>query len=307
MLIPIENIRQAKIQLRPVLKQTVEYHELLNSIKVDGILQPILVRPVEGDSYEVIEGNWRYHAATDAGLSEMPCLVREATDEEVEVIQVKAQAIRPETPKSELAKRLHLLMERRDMSIGQLSRLTTKAPNWIRKILSLTRLLPEAQKMVDRGEITMRNAVALGRLKKPLQVNFLAHAVILSPTDFEEMVRRAVKDYRQCAQQDMTTWLDYRDSHYVAYLRQLKEIEDEIKCNRAALRSIRKLEATTPLDGWRACLTWIYHIDPDSLSKQKAEKEVLKTRRLSFDERRKHNEFTLKELRNISPEINYEH
>jgi len=305
MLIPIENIRPPKILLRPVKKQTVEYHELLNSIKVDGILQPILVR-TQGDYYEVVEGNWRYHAAADAGLREMPCLVRDLSDEEVEVIQLKTNSIRPETPKTEVAKRLHLLMERGDLTMGQLSRLVNKGPSWISKMLSINRLIPQAQKMVDRGEITLRNSTALARLKPGLQENFLAHAVMLKATEFEDMVRRAVKDYRQCVQQDMTAWLAYRDSHYVAYLRQLDEIEDEIKCNRAARRAIRKLGAETPLDGWRACLAWIYHIDPDSLAKQKVEKERLKKRRETFQERKQRNEFTIKQLRNISPEINYE-
>ena len=166
MLIPIENLRPPKMQLRPVLQHSVEYQELVDSIKVDGILQPILVRLLKGDVYEVIEGNWRYHASRDAGLTEMPCHVREMTDAEVEVVQLKAQALRPETPKIEIAKRLHLLMEREEMTLGDLSKLVNKAPSWIRSMLSLTRLVPEAQKMVNRGEISMRKATSQPAMRR---------------------------------------------------------------------------------------------------------------------------------------------
>lgn len=306
MLIPLTDIRPPKIQLRPVLKKSVAYYELRDSVKVDGILQPILVRP-KGDHYEVIEGNWRYNVAVDLRLPAMPCLVRDMTDAEVEVIQLKAQAIRPETPKIDIAKRLHLLMERDDLTIGDLTRLINKGPSWIKQMLSLTRLVPQAQKMVNRGEIGLRNGVALARLPELLQGNFLVHAVVLSVREFEEMVRVAVKDYRQCAQQDTTAWIDYRDSHYIAELRQMKELKGEIKTNRAALRAIRKLGAATPLDGWRACLAWLFQIDPDSLGRQKAEKEARGQKRKSFAERRKQNRTLLKELRDLEPEIDYEH
>ena len=98
--IDIELIKPPRIQLRPVLKGTVDYHELMDSMKKDGVLQPILVRPI-GDHYEVVEGNWRYHAAVDIGLREIPCLVKELTDADIEVIQLKTNSIRPETPRSD--------------------------------------------------------------------------------------------------------------------------------------------------------------------------------------------------------------
>jgi len=299
MLIPIESIRPPKFELRPVLKQTVDYHELMDSVKSIGILQPILVRP-KGDLYEVIEGNWRYNVAKDVGLKEIPCLVRDMTDDEVEVVQLQAQANRPATSPSDLAKRLQLLLKREDMTIGQLGRLINKGPTWIKRILCVNRLVPKAIKMVDRGEITVRNAAALSRLPNVLQPNFLVHAVVETAVNFEELVRRAVKDYRQCTQQDMTAWIEYRDTHYVASLRQLKDIEAEAKSSRAAQQVIPKLDAKTPLDGWRACLAWIYRIDPGSLKKQKEEKRT----RLTFEARRKRNETTLKDLRNLEPEIN---
>jgi len=300
MLIPLDRIRPPKFELRPVLKQTVDYHELMDSVRNIGILQPILVRP-KGELYEVIEGNWRYNVAKDLGMKDMPCLVRDMTDDEVEVVQLQAQANRPETSTSDLAKRIQLLLKREDMTIGQLGRLINKGPSWIKRILCVNRLVPKAVKMVDRGEMTVRNAATLSRLPAVLQPNFLVHAVVDTAVDFEELVRRAVKDYRQCSQQSTTSWIEYRDTHYVASLRQLKEIEAEAKSGRAARQALPKLDAKTPLDGWRACLAWIYRIDPDSLTRQKEEKR--KKKNLTFEARRTRNETTMKHVRNLSPEI----
>lgn len=304
--IQLSKIRPPKELFRPVRKDTVEYHELLNSVKVDGILQPILVRPV-GDLYEVVEGNWRFCAALDASLTEIPCLVRECTDREVEVLQLKAQAIRPETAKSDFAIRLKTLMLRDNLTMAQLGKLVSKSTSWVSRMLSLTNLSPPVRKMVDRGEISLQNADTLSRIPATIRGNFTQFAVMQTSREFEDIARRAIKDVRECSQQDTTAWAEYRDSHYVAYLRQLSEVRAEASSNRASGRILRKLEAATPLDGWVACLAWLLHIDPDSLGAQKAEKEAHYLKRLKFEARKKRNEELLKELRNLTPEIHYEH
>jgi len=303
--IAVKNIRSPRIQFRPVLKETVEYHELLDSIKADGLLQPILVRPL-GDAYEVVEGNWRFHACSDAGMETIPCLVREFTDSEVEVIQLKTQAIRPETSKADFAKRLRELMQRENYTIAQLGKLINKSTIWVRRMLSLSTLHHTIQKQVDRGEISLANATALARLPEAVREHFIPHAIMLSVVEFDEMVRRAVQDIRQCSQQDMTAWIEYRDTHYIAYLRQMKEVKAEAASNRSARRIIRLLEAKTPLDGWRACLSWLLHVDPDSLQDQKEDKLALARRKATLVERRKQNRTLIKELCNIEPEINHE-
>jgi len=303
--IPITHIQPPKMVLRPVLRKSVAYHELMDSIREDGLLQPILVRPVAG-SYEVVEGNWRYNACRDVGLMEIPCHIRDLTDDQVEVIQLKTQAIRPETTKSHYAKRLRLLMEKNNHTISSLGQLINKDSRWIRSMLSLSTLTPDVQKKVDRGQITLKNSANLVRLPSTIRDNFVAHAIMMSNDDFQELVRRAVQDIRQVSQQNMTAWVAYKDSHYIAQLRQLSEINAEIASNRAALRALRLMEAVTPLDGWRACLAWVFQIDPDSLSRQKTEKEARNRRKRSLQERKKQNTFVLKELRNMEPEIHYE-
>jgi len=303
--IQLANIQPPKIQLRPVLRESVAYHELMDSIRKDGLLQPILVRPL-GAGYEVVEGNWRFHACRDVGLTEIPCLVRELTDEQVEVIQLTVQAIRPETTKSHYAKRLRLLMKRQNHTISSLGRLLNKDSRWIGAMLKLGGLSPAVQKQVDRGHMTLKNAAHLARLPKGIRENFVAHAIMMSNSEFQELVRRAIQDVRQVSQQEMTAWLDYKDSHYIAQLRQLSEINAEIASNRAARRALLTMKVVTPLDAWRACLAWVFQVDPDSLSRQKTEKEARNRQKKSLVERKRQNTFVLNELRNLEPEIHYE-
>ena len=66
--IPIESLVETTMPLRPVRKVSVEYQELVDSVRDKGILQPLLVRP-HGDKYEVVEGSYRRAAAIECGLS----------------------------------------------------------------------------------------------------------------------------------------------------------------------------------------------------------------------------------------------
>jgi ParB family chromosome partitioning protein len=117
--IPISDLIPPKRRLRALRKYDVVYCEMVESMKKDGVLQPILVRPL-GDKYEVVEGNYRHSAATEAGLVEIPCLVREMTDHEVLILQLKANAIRPLTNKYEYARRIYKLLKDDSLTVDSL-------------------------------------------------------------------------------------------------------------------------------------------------------------------------------------------
>ena len=303
--IKLDKIKAPKIQLRPVRKTSVEYHELLDSVKVDGILQPILVRPLEeGDAYEVVEGNWRRSAAIDAGLDAIPCLVKEFTDNEVALIQLKANAIRPTTTKSEFAARLHRIMVDNEYTVSQMVRMLNKSASWIRKILNLNTLPMDVKKMVDRGEITISNVSALAKLPPKIMRKFIPQAVTMSYVDFSEMCREALKDWREFCQKDKIGWTEYKSNNVVGFLRQMKELNAEIRTRNAAGKVLRKMDANTAMDGWKACLAWVLHLDPDSLAEQKYAKETIDRRTFRMKELRKQNRIYLKELCDLEIEEN---
>ena len=292
--IPLKKIKPPKIKLRPVRKTGVEYFELLNSVKEDGILQPILVRPL-GDGYEVVEGNWRRSAAIDAGLETMPCLVKEMTDKEVLLKQLKANAIRPTTTPTEYATRLQKIMKDEDYTVSQMVKLINKNAQWIRKMLKLNNLTDEVKKMVDRGEICVSNAEHLSKLPRKLSGKFIAQAATMPPDAFGEVCRKALKDWREFCQRDKIGWLAYQSSHVVGYLRQLREINAEIKTHNEGGSVLRKMGAKTSMDGWVACLSWLMHLDPES-QEQQTPKEDYHHRALNLKEARKQNRIYLKEL-----------
>jgi len=299
MLIPVDKILAPKIQLRLVNKSSVDYFELRDSVRLDGILQPLLVRPL-GDKYEVVEGNWRLSAAKELGLPEIPCLVKDYTDDEVEVIQLKTNAIRPKTGMADFANRLHDLMDRRKLTLAELAALVNKGVPWLRTVLTLRRLLPEAKKMVDRGEISVKNAAALAKLPHKIQKNFVPHAVTTKGKEFEEIIRVAIKDWREFCQGNRLDWSEYRAQHATAYLRQMHEITAEADNRKAAGLVLLKMGAKTPMDGWRACMAWLLHLDPDSFDNQTKEKGGGLSKQLVYEDRRRENRKLINNLRRNS-------
>jgi ParB/RepB/Spo0J family partition protein len=295
MLVKLADIDAPKIQLRPVRKNSVDYFELVDSIKKDGILQPILIRRKEG-RYVVVEGNWRYHAAKDAGLTEIPCLLREFTDDEVLIIQLKTQAIRPETMMVEYSDRINVILESKDTSLAELAVLLNKSTSWVRRVMGLKRLSRTAREMVNRDEITLCNAVALSKLPRELQPNFLTFAVTCKVTEFQDMTRKALRDWRMCSQQDRTKWSEYRANNTVGYFRTWRELKEEVRTNLKAREVIKQMDAKTPLEGWRACLAWLYHLDPSSLDDQNAVNENTLGKLISYKQRRKDNRMLLENL-----------
>src|SRR5260221_8235175 len=78
--LPVDVLRPGKYQPRTRMDET-SLAELAESIRARGVIQPIVVRPVDGSQYEILAGERRWRAARIAGLAEVPALVREVTDE----------------------------------------------------------------------------------------------------------------------------------------------------------------------------------------------------------------------------------
>ena len=272
--------------LRPVRRTSVEYRELVDSVKQKGVLQPLLVRPV-GDKFEVVDGSHRFSAGIECSLAVFPCLVKEMTDDEVLSIQLQMNAIRPTTQKSEFADRLHELIDAKQLTLPQLSKMVNKSVSWLRDILSLRRLNAEARDMVNRGEIPVRQASMLARLPPKLQAQYNMLAVTMPADEFIETCRVVLKNFREMVREGRTEFTMLRQYEPVPYLRQMREIRHEALTSENAGVIIELMGASTPVDGWRACLAWLLHLDPVSIKDQFDNKERVQYERLSAPERRK--------------------
>lgn len=154
--------------------------ELIESVKERGILSPILVRQVGDDEYEIISGHRRKHAAEKAGLSTIPVIIRELSDEDATIIMVDSNIQREEILPSEKAFAFKMKLDAinhmgikgdssRDI-VGEASGISGRQ---VTRYIKLTELLPELLEMVDEKKITMRVAGEIADLSKEEQQEIL--------------------------------------------------------------------------------------------------------------------------------------
>lgn len=264
--LPLEKLRPPKVLLRPVRRSSVEFAELINSIKSDGILQSLLVRPIRGqDLYEIVEGEHRRQAAKLAGRDLIPCIIRSMNDQDALIIQLKANAIRPqETQPYEYARRLKKLLDE-GMTMAGLCGKIDKSPNWIRKMLRLINLRDEAIEPVNRGDIPLKSAMALSTLPAYLQEKFVDDATIMKPQCFVTRVNKARLNFEA-----QVTGKKYEGQKkgLMPSLRPLADLREELEGFPTAKKILDARKCVTPFDGWKACLAWLLRIDPESIKQR---------------------------------------
>ena len=160
-----------------------EMETLTESVQNEGVLSPLIVRPLEGtDGYEVISGHRRLHAAQRAGLSEVPALVYEISREEAAIMLVDSNLHREHILPSEKAFAYKLKMEalkHRGITCGQVghksrdSLTDDDSGRQVQRYIRLTYLIPELLQLVDDGKIAFTPAVELSYLPEKAQTCLL--------------------------------------------------------------------------------------------------------------------------------------
>lgn len=171
------------------VKQDEAMAEMVDSVKLYGVLAPALVRPKADGGYEMVAGHRRKCAATLAGITEMPCIVRNLTDDEATIIMVDSNLQRETILPSEKAFAYKMKLEamkrqgqRSDLTSAPLEpklkgsrsneELAASSPDsrsQIQRYIRLTELIPPVLDMVDSGKIAFRPAVELSYLSKEQQ------------------------------------------------------------------------------------------------------------------------------------------
>ena len=158
---------------------------LVDSIRENGILNPVIVRPDKSGNYEMISGHRRLHAAGIVGLKKVPAIVKEMTDDEATIIMVDANVQREEILPSERAFSLKMKMDamrrqgkRSDLTSGndcqkwssdELGESVGLKGRQVRNYIRLTYLIPEMLEMVDTKKITFVVAVDISYLDEQIQ------------------------------------------------------------------------------------------------------------------------------------------
>ena len=180
--IPIAKLRPFEGHPYKVLDNE-EMEALTESVYTEGILSPLIVRPLEGtDEYEVISGHRRLHAAQRAGLSKVPALVYEISREEATIMLVDSNLHREHILPSEKAFAYKLKMEaiHHQGTSGQPGQKwsreevsETDSGRQVQRYIRLTELLPGILKMVDDGRISLTPAVEISYLNPQEQADLL--------------------------------------------------------------------------------------------------------------------------------------
>lgn len=157
--LPISQIRPNKGQPRKLFKPE-ELAELTDSIKQNGILQPLLVRKV-GTGYEIVAGERRYQAAKAAGLDEVPVVIREVSDEEVFKLALIENLQRSDLSPLEEARGYRQLLKEQDLTQEELAKILSKSRSAITNTLRLLDLPEEVQTYVEEGKLTAGHARAI--------------------------------------------------------------------------------------------------------------------------------------------------
>jgi len=169
--------------------------ELADSIRAQGVIQPILVRPVSADSYEIIAGERRYRAAQIAGLSEVPVLVKQVADEAALAMALIENIQREDLNALEEAHGVQRLIREFGFTHEQAAQAIGRSRSATSNLLRLLNLASPVQQLLMDGALEMGHARALLSLDGAVQVQLGQKIAArgLSVREAEQMVERALR------------------------------------------------------------------------------------------------------------------
>jgi len=189
--VPVDLLQPGKYQPRTDMHPE-SLEELANSIKVQGIVQPIVIRPIGGERYEIIAGERRWRAAQIAGLHEIPAVVRDVPDEAAIAMALIENIQRENLNPIEEAIALQRLIDEFDMTHQQAAGAVGRSRAAVSNLLRLLTLNDDVRKMLEHGDLEMGHARALLALQGQAQSEAAREVAskAYSVRETEQLVRR---------------------------------------------------------------------------------------------------------------------
>ncbi|WP_277052972.1 ParB/RepB/Spo0J family partition protein [Zestomonas thermotolerans] len=189
--LPLELIQRGKYQPRRDMDPAA-LEELAQSIKAQGVMQPIVVRPIGGGRYEIIAGERRWRASQQAGLDRIPALVRDVPDEAAIAMALIENIQREDLNPIEEAIALQRLQQEFQLTQQQVAEAVGKSRVTITNLLRLIALPEEVKTLLAHGDLEMGHARALLGLPAERQVEGARHVVArgLTVRQTEALVRQ---------------------------------------------------------------------------------------------------------------------
>ncbi len=192
--VSINDIKPNADQPRKVFDED-KIQDLADSITANGIIQPLIVRKSKV-GYEIVAGERRWRAARKAGLKEVPCLVRQFTEEENMLVTIIENMQREDLNPIEEAEGLSKMMDKYGMTQEQVSKSVGKSRPYIANSLRLLKLPEEVRKALSAGQISAGHARAIlsaGSEKRQKEICAKVIAEGLSVRDTEKLVAKKPK------------------------------------------------------------------------------------------------------------------
>lgn len=189
--LPIEFLERGRYQPRRDMDPEA-LEELAQSIKTQGVMQPIVVRPIGEQQYEIIAGERRWRASQLAGLDKVPCVIREVADEAAIAMALIENIQREDLNPIEEAMALHRFQDEFSLTQQQVAEAVGKSRTTVTNLLRLMNLSSEAKTLLERGDIEMGHARAILTLEMPKQTDAARTIAAkgLSVRQAESLVRR---------------------------------------------------------------------------------------------------------------------
>jgi len=191
---PLDMVQPGKYQPRVDMSQE-SLDELADSIKAQGLVQPIVVRPINGGRYEIIAGERRWRASKIAGLDAVPALVRDVSDRSAIAMALIENIQRENLNPMEEANALHRLREEFSMTHQEAAEAVGRSRAAVSNLLRLRNLNDDVKRLVENCDLEMGHARALLALEAELQSETANNIVEkgLSVRETEQLIRRLSK------------------------------------------------------------------------------------------------------------------
>ncbi|HET7557559.1 MAG TPA: ParB/RepB/Spo0J family partition protein [Rhodanobacteraceae bacterium] len=190
--LPVTQIAPGKYQPRQHMDEA-RLEELAASIKAQGLIQPVVVRALGRDKFELIAGERRWRAAQKAGLTEVPAVIRDVAPQAVLAMALIENIQREELSALEEAQALHRLIEEFNLTQQQAADAVGRSRAAVTNLLRLLELPEAIRRLLENGRIEMGHARALGTLPAPRAIALAEKAAAeqWSVRELEDAVRLA--------------------------------------------------------------------------------------------------------------------
>ena len=166
----VEFLQRGKYQPRRDMNAEA-LEELASSIRTQGVMQPLIVRKIDNEKYEIIAGERRWRAAQQAGLDVVPVVVREVSDEAAIAMALIENIQREDLNAMEESLALIRLQQEFQLTQQQVADAVGKSRSAVTNLMRLASLEPEVQQLLERGDLELGHAKCLLALEGAKQIN----------------------------------------------------------------------------------------------------------------------------------------